>query len=108
MARVRDYDREIEFERYLDLLIGKSHRHSVRDIMEEHFYKYGDFLPKKMREALDGEIIQRELDDLIKIQKKNISNEYMRGLCNGLICARSIMSGKDPKYVEKRTSRRKK
>ena len=39
------------------------------------------------------------LNDLIKIQKGEVkTSPYMRGLCNGLICARSVLTGKDPKY----------
>ncbi len=42
-----------------------------------------------------------ELDDIIKVQKDNITDQYMRGLYNGLVLAKSCMTGLEPKYLDK-------
>lgn len=44
--------------------------------------------------------IESDLDNLISIQKDNLTDDYMDGLCNGLICALACINGKDPEYIE--------
>ena len=41
-----------------------------------------------------------EINELIKVQKDCITTGYMAGLCNGLIMAKSIITGEDPVYVD--------
>lgn len=41
-----------------------------------------------------------KLDDLIAAQKESLTSEYMRGLYNGLVCAKSVFTGEEPKYVD--------
>ena len=45
--------------------------------------------------------VSDKIEDLIKIQKQSLSEDYMRGLVNGLICAKSVVDGKEPEFVEK-------
>lgn len=53
-----------------------------------------------------GRVAADKIADLIKVQcvKGTIDHpgaeEYMRGMANGLICAHSVLTGEDPKYVE--------
>ena len=51
--------------------------------------------------------IVKDLNDIIKIQraeakaeKKRGDGNYMRGLANGLICAKATILGKEAKYIE--------
>jgi hypothetical protein len=49
------------------------------------------------------EEVEEDLTDLIEIQSSEPSvktDEYMRGLANGLICARSCVNQLDPVYIE--------
>jgi hypothetical protein len=41
-----------------------------------------------------------KLDDLIKVQADNLTDEYMRGLGNGLICAQMVITGNEITYFE--------
>jgi hypothetical protein len=40
-----------------------------------------------------------ELEDLIKVQENCISDEYMQGLYNGLVCALSILTEVEPEFI---------
>lgn len=40
-----------------------------------------------------------KLNNIIKIQGNCITDEYMRGMMNGLILARSIITGDEPEYI---------
>lgn len=45
----------------------------------------------------------KKLKDLIKIMSQNGNynyNHYMHGLCNGLICAISVLEDKEYSYIE--------
>jgi len=45
----------------------------------------------------------KNLDEIIKIQCMNGNynyDPYMHGMANGLICARSVITGEEPKYIE--------
>lgn len=47
--------------------------------------------------------ITEGLDDLIKVQCSDGNwdyDEYMRGMANGLILARTLIDGNDPEYLE--------
>jgi len=44
----------------------------------------------------------KHLDDLIKVQKDSLTDEYMRGLANGLICAKAVFTDKEPDYIDER------
>ena len=56
---------------------------------------------------MDEKKVIKQLNEVIKIQraeairekKQKGANHYMKGMANGLICARAIMTGKDPKYI---------
>ena len=54
-------------------------------------------------EAYHQEVISKQIqdiDDLIKVQKDSLTDEYMRGLCNGLICAKACMTEEEPDYID--------
>jgi hypothetical protein len=41
------------------------------------------------------------LENLIKIQRECLDTGYMHGMLNGLICAHSVVTGDEPKYLSK-------
>lgn len=45
----------------------------------------------------------KNLDDIIKVQCMNGNynyDPYMHGMANGLICARAVITGEEPKYIK--------
>jgi len=42
------------------------------------------------------EKILSDLNDLIEVQKDNINDEYMQGLYNGLVLAKSLITDEEP------------
>ena len=53
------------------------------------------------------EQVENDLTDLIRIQSSEPTvkvDEYMRGLANGLICARSCVNQLDPVYIENKVN----
>ena len=74
------------------LLVRSKGRHFK--VCENQKVNSGDFVNETNDENLT------KIQDLIKVQKYNLTDEYMRGLCNGLICAESVFSDKDPDYIE--------
>ena len=49
----------------------------------------------------DKEQFLEKLEDIIDIQCDSVTDEYMRGMANGLILARSIYTGKQPTYMDR-------
>ena len=55
----------------------------------------------------DDKSIASDINDLIKVQKNDPiikKEEYFRGLANGLIVAKSVVDGTDPKFVDAKES----
>lgn len=50
----------------------------------------------------------RHFENIKKLHKENVSNEYDRGLVNGLELAMSILTKKEPVFIEKKDKKRKK
>lgn len=48
---------------------------------------------EKLQKALSG------IENMISIQKDCLERGYMHGMLNGLICAHSVISGDNPKFV---------
>jgi len=42
--------------------------------------------------------IQSDLNELIEIQSNSINDEYMQGLYNGLVLARSLITNEEPEF----------
>ena len=66
----------------------------------------------KLNLKVNSDILEHDdkiskLHDLVKIQvncsKQDLSDQYMRGMANGLICALAVFKGWEPIYIEKRT-----
>ena len=55
----------------------------------------------KNQDAVDWELV-KQLKELIVVQTdlENQTDEYHRGLANGLILALSLVDGKDPAYLK--------
>lgn len=51
-------------------------------------------IPSSIDEAVE------RLNGLIKVQTQSLSDEYMRGLANGLILARSVLNDEEPLFLE--------
>lgn len=81
-------DRE-EIVKWLDSIIDAS-EYNREIIAEWHI--------KEIKKS--NELIVKQLNDLIEVQKNSCTDEYNRGLANGLICAKSVITKEDPKYVE--------
>lgn len=43
----------------------------------------------------------RQLEDIISLHSENVTNEYNRGIANGLLLAIKTMTGKDVVYFRK-------
>lgn len=43
------------------------------------------------------------LESIISIQLNCLSDNYMLGMANGLICAHSVLTGTNPAYVTKKS-----
>lgn len=42
----------------------------------------------------------KEANNLIEIQSKNVTDEYMKGLYNGMELILSIFESREPKYID--------
>ena len=41
-----------------------------------------------------------QMEGLIKTQGENITDEYMKGMYNGMVLMKSLIDGKKPKYIK--------
>ena len=62
-------------------------------------------------EQIDKKNIEQKLDELIKIQsddpivKDKKEGAYFKGLANGMILSKSVINGKDPKFLDEKIDR---
>jgi hypothetical protein len=86
---------------FSDILIpNPTCKKCVKEIKDFWESGYKKFKSKKAEEKMPPKEIA-ELNDIIKVQcNQDMKDENMRGIANGLICARSILTGDEPDYVD--------
>jgi hypothetical protein len=73
-------------------------------MMVGDIFKLYEAIKKEVYEEKSIEEIEKDIKAVIDIQITDPSNktdEYMRGLSNGLIMAKSLVDEKDPKFMNK-------
>jgi len=52
-----------------------------------------------MYDTRNSEILSK-MNEMLLVQKDNITDEYMKGMYNGMAFIKSIVDGKDPVYID--------